>query len=210
MRIYEVLFHHPVRVVIEQACSVVLVGSAFGIASDSFNRTSNLKEGDSLTIDDLKIGQSFYLGVGSIGKERGLLSGEYPLTVQVLNAVPVHKAIPEFFGQELLVLPHRNRIGSRLSGQGWTAPDQGRSRPTIPGAIQCPSENELLVLGPDGPTVGGYSHLATLSRLSLARFWRLGIGEHVQLRSVTFDQAETEWRFAQEALERLRTRLTYS
>ena len=53
-----------------------------------------------------------------------------------------------------------NRVGYRLTGARWPrrvpASASARSAPVRPGTLQLLPSGELLVLGPDGPTVGGY------------------------------------------------------
>lgn len=68
--------------------------------------------------------------------------------------------------------PRSDRVGVRLRG---TVPPLGErlSRPIVPGAIQLPHDGNPIVIGPDGPTTGGYPVVAVLPRASRDRLARL-------------------------------------
>jgi KipI family sensor histidine kinase inhibitor len=76
-----------------------------------------------------------------------------------------------------------DRVGVRL--EGATLPGGvalARSRPLVVGAVQLPPDGRPLVIGPDGPTVGGYALLGVLRSSSLARLGRTPPGAGVTLR----------------------------
>ena len=50
------------------------------------------------------------------------------------------------------------------------------SEPAIPGAIQIPPSGGPIVLGPDGPTIGGYPKVAVVIDADLDRLGRAGPG----------------------------------
>ena len=58
------------------------------------------------------------------------------------------------------------RSGLRLDGAPIVRVDTDgrRSAPVVRGAVQVPADGRPLVLGPDGPTIGGYPVLGTLVR----------------------------------------------
>ncbi len=77
-----------------------------------------------------------------------------------------------------------DRVGIRLDGEplpGGVA--LARSRPLVPGAIQLPPDGRPLIIGPDGPTVGGYPLLGVLGSSALARLARTPPGATVTLRA---------------------------
>lgn len=66
-----------------------------------------------------------------------------------------------------------DRVGVRLKG---ASPPHGVELPSEPmcvGAVQATPAGGLLILGPDGPTVGGYPHVATVIDADLDRVGQL-------------------------------------
>ena len=59
------------------------------------------------------------------------------------------------------------RSGTRLAGAPLPRRDDDarRSAPVVRGAVQVPADGQPLVLGPDGPTVGGYPVIGVLLRV---------------------------------------------
>ena len=62
------------------------------------------------------------------------------------------------------ISPRSDRVGVRLEGPplARAGDDAGGSAPMVRGAIQVPAAGEAIVLGPDGPTRGGYPVIATV------------------------------------------------
>lgn len=73
-----------------------------------------------------------------------------------------------------------DRTGTRLEGATLArAGDLRASSPMVPGAIQLPSGGAPIVIGPDGPTTGGYPIVAVVLRADLDRFHALPMGASV-------------------------------
>jgi KipI family sensor histidine kinase inhibitor len=82
---------------------------------------------------------------------------------------------------QLRVDPRSDRVGIRLSDAeipGGAA--LARSRPLMPGAVQLPPDGQPIVIGPDGPTVGGYPILGILTARALSRLGRTPPGARVR------------------------------
>lgn len=80
----------------------------------------------------------------------------------------------------LRVSPRSDRVGVRLErGGGRAAIETGPSRGTLFGTIQAPSSGELIVLGPDGPTTGGYAVAGTVIAADLPAVGQLAPGHWV-------------------------------
>ncbi|MBL8718196.1 MAG: allophanate hydrolase subunit 2 family protein [Myxococcales bacterium] len=77
---------------------------------------------------------------------------------------------------EFVVDPRSDRVGTRLSGATLTGGGEVRSSPLVPGAIQLPPDGQPIVIGPDGPTTGGYRVLGVLDRAMRDRLARLRPG----------------------------------
>ncbi len=84
----------------------------------------------------------------------------------------------------------RNRMGMRLSGlTGHTL--ELPSQPTCPGVIQWTPSGEIIILGPDGPTLGGYPKLGTVIAADRSRLAQLHTGRKVRFQFVTFNEARS-------------------
>ncbi|MGZ5966723.1 MAG: 5-oxoprolinase subunit C family protein [Polyangiales bacterium] len=98
-----------------------------------------------------------------------------------LRVLPVEDSASELFTLVFKVDPRSNRIGTRLSGPSLPAPRGDRlSRPLVPGAIQLPPDGHPIVIGPDGPTMGGYVVIGVLTLESRARLARLRPGSELR------------------------------
>jgi allophanate hydrolase subunit 2 len=66
-------------------------------------------------------------------------------------------ALDQLLSGTFTIDPRSDRTGTRLSGKPLVVPSGERlSRPLVPGAIQLPRDGHPIVIGPDGPTTGGY------------------------------------------------------
>jgi allophanate hydrolase subunit 2 len=74
-----------------------------------------------------------------------------------------------------------NRMGTRLDGPtlARATGDVHPSSPTVVGAIQLPAGGSPIVIGPDGPTTGGYSIIAVIARAHLDAFHALPLGASI-------------------------------
>lgn len=79
------------------------------------------------------------------------------------------------------VSPVSSRVGMRLTGPnlGLAADGEHRSQPVICGTIQAPGGGELIILGPDGPTTGGYPVVGVVADHDLSRLGQLRPGEPI-------------------------------
>lgn len=81
------------------------------------------------------------------------------------------------------VSPQSNRSGVRLMGGPPLALPELPSEPCDVGGVQATPSGELVVIGPDGPTVGGYPKVAYLPERELWKVAQLRPGEMVRLRA---------------------------
>lgn len=75
-----------------------------------------------------------------------------------------------------VVDPRSDRVGTRLSGATLAGGGEVRSCPLVPGAVQLPPDGHPIVIGPDGPTTGGYRVVGVLDRATRDRLARLRPG----------------------------------
>lgn len=64
---------------------------------------------------------------------------------------------------EFYVSSQSNRMGIRLDGPELKSPAAGRSVPTYVGTVQIPRSGKPILLGPEGPTTGGYPQIAIVA-----------------------------------------------
>jgi 5-oxoprolinase (ATP-hydrolysing) subunit C len=94
---------------------------------------------------------------------------------------------------ELTLTAESDRAGYRLHG-ARVATDHsfdGRSEPACVGAVQLTPDGTLIVLMPDGPTVGGYPKIAVVASAELPRLVQRTPGESVRLRLCDMREAHT-------------------
>lgn len=87
------------------------------------------------------------------------------------------------------VAPASDRVGLRLSGGGVGRPTALASEPMCVGAVQVTPSGELLVAGPDGPTLGGYPKVAVVVNTDLRCLAHLRPGNTVRFRPSTLADA---------------------
>lgn len=104
--------------------------------------------------------------------------------------------VAALFKGSFVVAPASDRVGLRLAGSSLPPIDDGRmpSEPARPGMIQlphAPPPGELLLLGPDAPTTGGYPVLACLAPADLPALAHAAPGTRLTFERVTLDEADT-------------------
>jgi biotin-dependent carboxylase-like uncharacterized protein len=79
-------------------------------------------------------------------------------------------------GAEWAVRHESNRIGVRLAGPALerSVPGELASEPTLPGALQVPTDGQPILFGPDAPVTGGYPVIAVVIDLDPAAQLRPG------------------------------------
>lgn len=75
------------------------------------------------------------------------------------------------------VTNHSNRVGIRLDGPSLTPQADRPSEPACIGAIQISNSGQPIVLGPDGPTIGGYPIVAVVKRSDQSLLGQLRPGQ---------------------------------
>jgi allophanate hydrolase subunit 2 len=111
-----------------------------------------------------------------------------------LPILELDDADPALFGAMLsghfVIDPRSDRIGTRLRAEHPlpTAKPLPFSRPLVPGAIQVPPDGLPIVIGPDGPTTGGYPLVAILGRAARASLARRRPGASVRFEPLSHRQ----------------------
>lgn len=85
--------------------------------------------------------------------------------------------------------PQCDRVGLRLDGPTIGQPPELTSEPACLGAIQVTPSGMLLILGPEGPTIGGYPKVAVVIDADLDRLAQIIPGQKVWFEMVATEQA---------------------
>jgi antagonist of KipI len=106
------------------------------------------------------------------------------------------------------VSPASNRMGLRLSGAPLAVPARELvSEPVAPGAIQVTQDGQLIILGVDGQTIGGYPKVAQVISADLDLVGQLRPGDQVIFEIVTLERAEAIFRARAQTLGQLCQRI---
>ena len=101
-------------------------------------------------------------------------------------------ALDALFSESFVVLPSSDRVGTRLAGRPLETrrgSDRRPSRAMVPGAIEVPASGELIVLGPDHPTTGGYPVIGVVIRADRGRFAQRPFGDTVRFEAIGLEEA---------------------
>ena len=90
---------------------------------------------------------------------------------------------------EFKVSLQSNRVGIRLMGGEFEAAEEFPSESSCIGAIQLAPSGELLIHGPDGPTVAGYPTIAVVIQADLSRLGQLRPLQDVRFETVPLAKA---------------------
>jgi len=97
----------------------------------------------------------------------------------------------EFWTWRFQVTGASDRMGLRLQGPPLERePAELLSAPVCPGTVQVTNDGQLVVLGVDAQTIGGYPRIAHVVRADLDLLAQLRPGDTVRLELVGLDEAE--------------------
>jgi biotin-dependent carboxylase-like uncharacterized protein len=108
-----------------------------------------------------------------------------PNAIRVIDGPQRDWFTSDFTTVEYTVTPTCNRMGLRLAGPLLARrPGELLSEPVAPGAVQVTNDGQLVVLGVDGQTIGGYPKVAHIIRADLDRLGQLRPGAVVRFQRV--------------------------
>ena len=84
-----------------------------------------------------------------------------------------------FFAGKYEISRQIDRRGLRIMGLPLTGSKEIASEPCCPGAIQVTPDGQMIIVGPDGPTIGGYPKIAVCIRDSLGIAAQAAPGERI-------------------------------
>jgi allophanate hydrolase subunit 2 len=104
---------------------------------------------------------------------------------------------------EFTVSTQSNRVGVRLQGSISGDVREIVSEPACPGTIQITAGGTPIILGPDGPTIGGYPKIGVVIRADLDRVGQLRPGAAVHFEAVSIEAALGLWKERELRLQRV-------
>ncbi len=124
------------------------------------------------------------------------------LTKSLIRYVPFKGSI-DLSGESFTITTRSDRTGLRLAPAIEPHLMNLLSEPATPGVIQHTPSGELIVLGPDGPTIGGYPKLGTVLRCDLDHLAQLRPLEFVRFSALSREDAVSSSKRTKSADERL-------
>lgn len=119
------------------------------------------------------------------------LEGLPPVTIErpfSLRSRPIQIVLSPQFSEingTFQVTRHIDRVGVRLSSSiPIDAAKSERSEPSTFGVVQVTDDGNLIIHGPDGPTIGGYQKLGCIVSSDLSRIGQLAPGDSVKFLKI--------------------------
>jgi antagonist of KipI len=98
------------------------------------------------------------------------------------------------------ISPQSNRMGIHLEGATVDAPTVRRSAPALAGTVQIPRSGLPIILGPEGPTTGGYAQIGLISRTSWTVLAGKRPGSVLRFQWTDPETARATWSYRQDLL----------
>jgi allophanate hydrolase subunit 2 len=132
---------------------------------------------------------AFQIDLPTIGNLRltweSLRSGPF----RIIRPNDVSAGFEKLLSDKLRVSVDSDRRGIRLEGAKLEPGEEKTSEPICVGAVQLTPSGQLIVIGPDGPTIGGYPQIAFVCEADLDRLAQLRPGDEVRFEEVTLEEA---------------------
>ena len=171
-----------------------------------------VSKGDQFTVDAPNLGARVYVAFGDVSRPLAWRCrlADAPGSVMnrnILRVTPGPQA--HLFDLNVIAKPFEvsrtgNRVGIRIGPSIGSHRIELPSEPACVGTVQIANDGTPIILGPDGPTIGGYPKIAVVASCDVGRIGQLQPGEAVCFDLVTIEEARS---FAIEANERLRKRI---
>jgi len=170
----------------------------------------SLEPGEEFTVEAPTVGARVYVAESSMVRPSGWrirLEGEVESVAERHLLRVVAGPQSESFDSRVLSWPFAvsqtgNRVGVRLEPSVGVHPHELPSEPQCVGTIQVSNDGTLIILGPDGPTIGGYPKIAVVATCDIPRLAQLQPGEKVRFEFCTIEQARESLISARSRLDR--------
>ena len=133
-----------------------------------------VKPGDQVCVSPVLAGQVAYIALSDNPIQQVKTEGKREVrilpSIDDLDQTPL---LATAFSLSLSSSRHGWRLNEAISG----AKDLPRSEPCAPGVIQCTPNGQLIIIGPDGPTIGGYARIGAVTDEDLDLLARIGFNQ---------------------------------
>ncbi len=169
--------------VAEDDGSVAVVGS--------INLTATLSAGETLKIELGKTGFTYYVAWSpGYGEPKRLdFARSTPQVLRVVKGPQAHLFDLRWMDTSFEVSNQLSRAGFRLTGSFDDHHIELPSEPACTGAIQVTPDGTAIILGPDGPTIGGYPKVAIVCSADLDQLAHLRPGSSIRFEEISVDEA---------------------
>ncbi len=179
-----------------------------GAPCQAFQMT--MSAGDQLELVPPRVGARAWFGIGGgfVGYNdaalkrgdllrRGSVSGSVSTHAKgpaledasVLRAIPGRVEFTNLFENVYRARYDSNRVGIRFDGPKMSHQLELPSEPATPGVIQITPEGLPIILGPDGPTIGGYPRAGVVVTADLPKLAQIRPGDLIRFSSVSLATA---------------------
>jgi allophanate hydrolase subunit 2 len=110
-------------------------------------------------------------------------------SVSEIRVIPDRPEFGNLFKNAFIVRHDSNRVGIRLDGPKMTHQLELPSEPATPGVVQITREGLPIILGPDGPTIGGYPRAGVVISVDVPKLAQLKPGDSVRFTKVSIKAA---------------------
>lgn len=165
----------------------------------------DVMEPGALEIRAPRTGMRGYLAISELekpweAKPIGVAEGEaaaakfdvLPFAGELESGEPILRVVESRLGPQAIrgrVGASMDRVGIRIQAGCEPLPALVRSEPSAFGAIQMTPSGELLIHGPDGPTLGGYPKAGFVCAADRSRLAQLRPDEEIELVAVSLEEA---------------------
>lgn len=165
-----------------------------------------VQRGDSIRIEAGRLGARSYVAWSpDCLTEARLAALPYSLPRRALRVIPGPQAsvgLDVLLSQSWQVGVASNRQGHRIVGDGVPHRVEIVSEPTVFGSIQLTPSGQPIILGPDGPTIGGYPQIGVIARVDHDHLGQLPVGCQVTFTPIEVASARELGRKHDAALKR--------
>jgi len=198
--------------------SLAVVGAPCRTLVDgvAFQGAFAVEAGASVVVEPPALGSRVYVGFrpGIQVSSRRLAEVPASLSGDKLRVVAGSQGsafdLEQFAQLEFRVGMASDRVGIRCEGVFQPHELELPSEAACVGTIQVTRSGELLILGPDGPTIGGYPKVAVVASAEVSRLGQLRPGQTVSFKVITVEAARAMQLVEQRRLDRLVAQLSIS
>ncbi|HEY0867662.1 MAG TPA: hypothetical protein VGE01_09790 [Fimbriimonas sp.] len=193
---------------VARAGTLGIVGAAgivrIGGRSEATNGSWEVAAGERVHVE-ARSGFAVYLALGT-GRGRRLSDLPSSLSGGTFRLLPGPQAqlfdLAAFLSHEYRVSHARDRVGTRLEGPTLAHGFELTSEPACVGTVQVTNAGAPVVLGPDGPTIGGYPKIGVVAEVDHDRLGQLAPGDPVRFEMVCLEEARRLLAESRQSLDR--------